>query len=156
MSYDTPVFREPDLTGRPWQLAAERLIPLPAGTLFKAWTLEFDRWFAAPGSALLTGQPNTPFFFETEFRPVPEVPVSRHPHYGRFLKLIPDTFIQLTWVTGAGGTNGAETVLTVELIPQANGILVKLTHAGFADQTSMEAHRAAWPLVLEQLEKSYI
>jgi uncharacterized protein YndB with AHSA1/START domain len=149
------IFREPDLGTRPHRLAVERQIPLPPTTLYKAWTVEFDRWFAAPGSVLMTGQVDTPFFFETEFRVAPDAALQRHPHYGRFLQLVPDRLIQLTWLTGAGGTKGAETVVTVELIPNATGTLVRLSHAGFPDPESMEGHRQAWPMVLEQLEQRY-
>lgn len=131
-------------------------MPLSPGTLFKAWTTQFDRWFAAPGSVLMTGEVDTPFFFETEFRLDEYSGMQRHPHYGRFLALIPDRFIQLTWLTGAGGTKGAETVVTVELFPNDTGTLVQLTHAGFPDHESMEGHRQAWPMVLEQLESRYI
>lgn len=155
MSTQPPVFREPDLSTRPHHLAVERQIPLPPATLFKAWTTEFDRWFAAPGSVLMTGLVDTPFFFETEFRPDQQSAIQRHPHYGRFLQLIPDRLIQLTWLTGAGGTKGAETVVTVILVPNASGTLVKLSHAGFPDRESMEGHQLAWPMVLEQLEKRY-
>jgi uncharacterized protein YndB with AHSA1/START domain len=130
-------------------------MPLPPATLYKAWTVEFDRWFAAPGSILMTGQVDTPFFFETEFSHSPGEPLQRHPHYGRFLALDPGRHIQLTWLTGAAGTKGAETVVTVELIPGADGTLLKLTHAGFPDQESMEQHRDAWPMVLELLERRY-
>ena len=149
------IFREPDLTARPHRLTVERQMPLPPATLYKAWTVEFDRWFAAPGSILMTGQADTPFFFETEFSHSPDEPLQRHPHYGRFLALVPDRHIQLTWLTGAAGTKGAETVVTVELIPGADGTLLKLTHAGFPDQESMEQHRDAWPMVLELLERRY-
>jgi uncharacterized protein YndB with AHSA1/START domain len=151
-----PIFREPDLSARPFRLAVERQMPLRHETLYKAWTREFDNWFAAPGSVLMTGQLDTPFFFETEYSHSPEAPVQRHPHYGRFLALDPDRLIQLTWLTGAAGTRGAETVVTVELIPNENGTLLKLTHAGFPDQESMVQHREAWPMVLELLERSYL
>jgi uncharacterized protein YndB with AHSA1/START domain len=149
------IFREPDLSARPHRLAVERQMPLPPATLYKAWTVEFDRWFAAPGSVLMGSHVNTAFFFETEFSHSPDKPLQRHPHYGRFLALLPDRLIQLTWLTGAPGTKGAETVVTVELVPTADGTLLKLTHAGFPDQESMEAHRQAWPMVLELLEKRY-
>jgi uncharacterized protein YndB with AHSA1/START domain len=149
------IFREPDLSPRQHRLAVERQMPLPPATLYTAWTVEFDRWFAAPGSILMTGQVDTPFFFETEFSHSADEPLRRHPHYGRFLALVPDRHIQLTWLTGAAGTKGAETVVTVELIPDADGTLLKLTHAGFPDQESMEQHREAWPMVLELLERRY-
>lgn len=128
---------------------------LPASTLYKAWTTEFDRWFAAPGSVLMSGRAGTPFFFETEFSHSPDQPPQRHPHYGRFLALIPDQLIQLTWLTGEVGTRGAETVVTVKLFPNESGTMLRLTHAGFPDQASMQAHREAWPMVLKQLELRY-
>ncbi|HET6256032.1 MAG TPA: SRPBCC domain-containing protein [Puia sp.] len=150
-----PIFREPDLSTRPYRLDVQRQMPHPPATLYKAWTTEFDRWFAAPGSVLMTGQVDTPFFFETEFQHDQEPGLQRHPHYGRFLQLVPDQLIQLTWLTGAHGTKGAETIVTVELIPNVVGTLVRLSHAGFSDVDSMEGHRQAWPMVLEQLEKRY-
>lgn len=58
---------------------------LSPDVLFRAWTQQIDRWFAAPGTAL----------------------------YSRFLRLEPSRLVELTWVTG--GTKGAETVVTVEM-----------------------------------------
>ena len=149
------VFRQPDLSLRPFRLSVQRQFSLPLTLLYKAWTTEFDRWFAAPGSVLMSGRVDTPFFFETEYHPAGQTEVQRHPHYGRFLDLDPDRLVQLTWLTGAGGTKGAETVVTVELTPNDAGTLLKLSHEGFPDQESMEAHYQAWPMVLEQLEKCY-
>lgn len=156
MTQSKKTVRKPDLSKRSLSLKVERLMPLKPEILFKAWTKEFDVWFAASGSVLMQGEVNTPFFFETEFKPDKDSELQRHPHYGRFLKIIKNELIELTWVTGAGGTKGTETVVTVELIPKEIKTLLKLTHSGFPDEESKNGHEKAWPMVLEQLENKYV
>jgi uncharacterized protein YndB with AHSA1/START domain len=143
----------PDLSSRPFHLTVERLMDSPPHVLFQAWTKQFDRWFAAPGSVLMQGEVNTVFFFETIYKFETRSEAQRHPHYGRFLRIEHDRLIELTWVTGAEGTKGAETVVTVELEPQGKGTQLRLIHTGFPDEESRDQHEQAWPFVLEQLDK---
>jgi uncharacterized protein YndB with AHSA1/START domain len=137
---------QPDLSQRPFDCHAERWMPFPPSRLYRAWTEEFGLWFADPATVRMEAGEGKPFFFQTEYR------AEHHSHYGRFLRLVPNKLVEFTWMTGKGGTEGAETVLSVEFIPEKSGTRVKLAHRGFPHEQARAQHEAAWPVVLEQQE----
>ena len=78
----------------------------------------------------------------------------RHAHYGRFLELDENKRVKMTWVTGAPGTYGDETVIEVKLTPNEGGTLLELTHSGFGTEQACKVHEDNWPPGLETLDEA--
>ena len=131
-----------------YTLDIDRVISIPAETVYRAFTDRLDEWFGAAGSLVITPEVGGLYNFETEMNG------QRHPHYGRFLELVPGKRVSMTWLTGNPGTLGAETVVTVDLTEQQDGTQVRISQSGFYDEASRDGHEEAWPLVLEHLEKT--
>jgi len=136
----------PDLAARPHQFSMEQIMQAGAEAIDRAWTVEFDSWFATPRMIRMRPVEGEPFYFEVVHEGL------RAPHYGRFLTLEPDRVVGLTWVTGKGGTDGAETVVRVELTPMESGTRLRLTHSGFDSESALARHRDSWPAVLAHLD----
>lgn len=141
----------PDLSDRPRSLTCARRFETTPAALFEAWTTGFDLWFAQPGTLALVPEPGRPYFFYNR------EDWGRHPHYGRILSVArngPDPHVEMTWLTGNGeqvGTEGAETVLRIDLVPDGEMTELRLTHSGFASDASLAGHEENWPLALDIL-----
>jgi hypothetical protein len=70
------------------------------------------------------------------------------------VSLVPDQLVELAWVTGRGGTEGAETLVRVELQPTTDGTQLTLAHTGFYDSEAAQAAQESWPHVLAELNRS--
>lgn len=147
----TNLFCPPDLSTRPLRMNITCTLAVPPATVFAAWTKHLDRWLAAPGTILVTPAVNTAFYFETHHETADGL--ARQPYYGRFLRLVRDELIELTWLST--GTQHTETVITIGLTAVDAGTQVKLTHAGFPNQELMQAHETAWPMFLQQIVTAF-
>ncbi|HEV3187725.1 MAG TPA: SRPBCC domain-containing protein [Acidimicrobiales bacterium] len=124
----------------------ERAMVSSVQEIFDAWTIHFDRWFAATGEIAMSAMPGEPYWFNVVHEG------QRYAHYGRFLRVEEGRLIEQTWVTGRNGTDCAETVVRVELTPIEGGTLLRLEHEGFYDATSARRHHDSWPTILEHLD----
>ena len=141
----------PDLSTRPLRMTCEHTVSAKPSEVFAAWTERFDAWFAQPGTVAMVAEPGRPYFFYNRNE------WGRHPHYGRFLEVRENHLVELTWMTGNGtteGTEGAETVLRIELVPKGEATEVRLTHSGFVSEKSRMGHQENWPLALEELDQA--
>ena len=128
----------PELSARPLQMTCEYTVNARPEKVFAAWTKDFDIWFAQAGTLALVPEPGRPY-------------------YGRFLDVRENEFIEMTWMTGNGtaeGTEGAETILRIELVPKGEATEVRLTHSGFVSEKSHDGHKENWPLALEILDEA--
>jgi uncharacterized protein YndB with AHSA1/START domain len=119
--------------------------------VYAAWTVNFESWFAQAETLSLVPEPGQPYFFYNRNE------WGRHPHYGRILDLIENQFIEMTWITGNGtaeGTQGAETILRIEITPKGEATEIRLTHSGFVNEESRSAHAENWPLALKILNEA--
>jgi uncharacterized protein YndB with AHSA1/START domain len=142
----TPI--QPNPYSQVLPMTVERLMKASVADLYVAWTERMDTWFAQPGELLMHPAVDQPFFFYNR------AGWGRHPHYGRFLELKKDELVEMAWVTGENGTEGAETILRIEFTTQESGTHLRLTHSGFPHEESRDGHAENWPEALEILDRA--
>lgn len=137
-----------DISSRPQSMTIERQMKADAASIYQAFSENWDLWFAQPGECMMKPQIDSPYFFKTKTE------WGGHPHHGRFVELEPNKLVVMTWVTGKGGTDGAETVIRVELTPNKEGTMMRFTHSGFETQESCQGHIDNWPEAFDGLEEA--
>src|SRR5438876_9448495 len=137
----------PDLSERPHETRVVRRMKATPAAIYTSFTSGWEEWFALRGGLLADPVPQGQLFFVVEHEGC------RHPHYGRFLVVEPQRRVELTWLTGVGGTQGAETVLSVALEPADDGCELTLIHRGFYSQERADVHGKSWQAILATLDR---
>jgi len=135
--------------GSPISFTVEHSMNASPADVFVAWTEAFDTWFASSGAIRMTPSEGEPYWFDVVHEGI------RHPHYGRFLALDRGRLIEQTWVTGEGGTEGAEAVVRIELAPTDSGTILRLAHSGFGSEEAARRHADSWPQILAHLDEVF-
>jgi uncharacterized protein YndB with AHSA1/START domain len=71
---------------------------------------------------------------------------------GLYREVIPNERLQFTWAWHS--TPERESLVTVQIKPEAGGTLMIFNHAQFADETARDSHAKGWNEFFDVLEKS--
>lgn len=135
------------------ELTLERKIPAARDRVFAAWTQPelLRRWSAPEGLTIEDGA--TDLRVGGGWRVVMAEPDgTRHEAYGTYREIAPPERLAYTHAWKGDAGSSPETVLTVELKPEADGTLLVLTQAGFPSPESRDGHREGWSSALDNLQ----
>lgn len=135
------------------ELTLERRIPAARDRVFAAWTQPelLRRWSAPEGLTIEDGA--TDLRVGGGWRVVMAEPDgTRHEAFGTYREIAAPERLAYThaWKSDAGAS--PETVLTIELEPEADGTRLVLTQAGFPSPESRDGHRDGWSSALDHLQ----
>ncbi|HEU4884448.1 MAG TPA: SRPBCC domain-containing protein [Longimicrobium sp.] len=135
------------------ELTLERRIPAARDRVFAAWTRPelLRRWSAPEGMSIEDGA--TDLRVGGGWRVVMAEPDgTRHEAFGTYRQIVAPERLEYTHAWKSDGGSSPETVLTVELEPEADGTRLILTQAGFPSPESRDGHRDGWSSALDHLQ----
>jgi uncharacterized protein YndB with AHSA1/START domain len=124
-----------------------RLIRAAPEDVFRAWTdpERMQRWFGTK-KQIVNPKVDGLFYLAMEHQG------RIWPHYGRYLRLEKPRVIEFTWMSE--GTEGRETVVTIELVARDGGTQLTLNHAGVPDTELGRGHQQGWTAIVAELAKA--
>jgi len=132
-------------------LRIERQFSADAETIFDAWTdAESMKKWMCPGPGMTTPTAELDVRVGGEYSLVMASPDAEYAHHGTYLEVDPPRRLSFTWISP--GTEGRSSVVTVELEPNADGTLLKLSHDRLPSEGSAQNHEGGWGNILETLE----
>jgi uncharacterized protein YndB with AHSA1/START domain len=129
------------------KLNVSRLIRAAPEDVFRAWTdpERMQRWFGTT-KQIVNPKVDGLFYLAMEHQG------RTWPHYGRYLRLEKARVIEFTWMSE--GTEGKETVVTIELAPRDGGTQLTLNHVGVPDNEMGRGHQEGWTAIVAEFAKS--
>ena len=121
--------------------------------VWAAWTEpeSLKRWFA-PGDEFLVPLAEADVRVGGRYRLVMQAPDGeRHDVRGVYREVVPNRRLVFTWAWHS--TPERESLVTVELLPQAGGTELRLSHAQFAEAAARDRHLAGWTGCLGRFER---
>jgi uncharacterized protein YndB with AHSA1/START domain len=124
-----------------------RLIRAAPEDVFRAWTdpERMQRWLGTK-KQIVNPKVDGLFYLGMEYQG------RIWPHYGRYLRLEKPRVIEFTWMSE--GTEGRETVVTIELVARDGGTQLTLNHAGVPDTELGRGHQQGWTEIVAEFAKS--
>jgi uncharacterized protein YndB with AHSA1/START domain len=116
-----------------------------AERVFDAWTdpASVKAWLAGGARASVDARVDGLFYIEMPWEG------RIFPHYGRYLRVERPRVLEFTWMSE--GTEGKESVVTIELVARGKQTELVLTHEGLPSEANAESHRGGWSDFAEQL-----
>jgi len=143
-----------DLDQRPSLTISRRLRASPQ-KVYAAWTnpQNLIQWFATaqakPGSIHADLDVRVGGRYRINF--TDEKSGEYHEAGGVYREVVPNARLQFTWAWHS--TPERESLVTIELKPEASGTLMIFTHAQFADQAARDNHERGWSKFFDTLEQ---
>lgn len=140
------------------EIVLERVMAFTAARLYAAWTKPaiMQKWLAPEPCSV--AEVENDLRLDGRFRIVLLAPdENRHVLTGRYLELVPDRRVAMTWLyTGPiGFLDGMETLLEVDLVDLGNASTrLILTQRRIASQQAKAAFEADWPTCFDKLERT--
>ena len=124
-----------------------RLIRATPESVFRAWLdpERMQRWFGTTRQ-IVNPKVDGLFYLAMEHQG------RTWPHYGRYLRLEKPRLVEFTWMSE--GTEGKETVVTIELVAREGGTQLTLNHVGVPDTELGRGHQEGWTAIIAEFAKA--
>jgi len=113
--------------------------------VFKAWTdpASVKAWLAGGKDIAIDVREGGLFYIEMPWQE------RIYPHYGRYLRVEAPHVLEFTWMSE--GTQGKESVVTIEIAARGDKTELTLSHEGVPSEAVAKDHEGGWTEFLDQL-----